>query len=179
MRRTGRPSQINKRKAQMASNGASAGFQDPGPDLVFDADNPPTVHECSLGDTFHLPTCSGDCADIPLDELDVDLINEQKAWTRAGMMIMVTPIGVADQVCVPGMKVSLFDLECKVMGLVNAVQEITGLNDDDINRHYKQAQLTRLKTVRELNEEAVRQQRTEATLGVIKKQLLGPHGEPL
>jgi hypothetical protein len=155
------------------------GEPDVGPDIEWDSLNPPTVHECSFADHFHAPFCDGTCADVVMDELDVKILNEKKAWTRAGMHIVAVPYGVADQVCMPGMKIELFEMEAKLVGLIEAVQEAVGISDEAYNFHYRQAIYNRLKMVREANENRVKQERLAAQMGIAPKKILGPDGTPL
>lgn len=147
-------------------------------DIVWDEDNPPTVHFCTMNDEHHASDCDGNCGEKPITELDVKLHNEHLAWARAGMHPLMVPVGF-DALGVPGMPIDLFDTEAKLHGILNALMNAGILTEEEMDLQYKQAKFDKMNKVRILNEEAVKSARAAAMLGIRKPGLLGPHGEKL
>lgn len=150
-------------------------------DLVWDADNPPTVNGCSLSDAFHDPGCDGNCEQIAMDEGDIKIANERLAWARAGMNILSIPVGFANEVHAPGMPIDLFDLEMQVEAMKSILLEKV-VSEKELNDRFKETILDKLQHIRAHNEVAVREARTRTNLGLSpdkSKKLLGPGGQPL
>ena len=150
-----------------------------GPDIEYNPDNPPTVHSCTYTDGAHAPNCDGNCEEVPLSLLDVELLNEERAWARAGMQAIRTPIGIADQVCMGGLKSDMFDDEMKFIGLAELIVESGMFTHQQMDDAYKTAKLRNLRGIREQNEERVREHRTRNMLGIKDKRIIGPHGNPI
>lgn len=55
------------------------------PDLVWDTDNPLEVNSCSGHSLAHNDTCDGNCPKHPIDEWDLKIENERRAWARLGL----------------------------------------------------------------------------------------------
>lgn len=147
-------------------------------DIVWDENNPPTVHLCTLNDEEHATDCDGNCGERALSEIDVMLHNEHLAWARAGMMPLMVPVGF-DAFGIPGMPIDLFDTEAKMHGVINALIKAGVLTEEEMDFEFKQAKFEKMNKVRTLNEQAVKSARAAAMLSIAQNKLLGPNGEVL
>lgn len=55
------------------------------PDLEWDANNPPQVNACTGHSEIHQPNCDGNCEKMTMDEFDIKIENERRAWQRIGL----------------------------------------------------------------------------------------------
>lgn len=149
------------------------------PDIEWDEDNPPTIFTCSQH-TEHQPGCDGSCeANINPTKLEIELLNEARAWARAGMNFHGVPRAYDGVIRVPGINVELFDLECKMQVFRQALIDIVGIDEQDLEERFREYKLSIMRHIREMNEAAVRRSRMEASLAIPKKPLFGPDGRPL
>jgi hypothetical protein len=145
-------------------------------DLVWDAENPPVVNSCTMNDGEHVKDCDGNCEQIKLDELDVMLVNERRAWVRAGMLPLAFPLGVGNM---PGLRTDLLDLEVRVVVLTRLLVESKIIDGDALNQLFKEVFHDRLHSIRVNSEEEIRRQRAMQTLSIAQKTLLDANGRPL
>jgi hypothetical protein len=145
-------------------------------DLVWDEDNPPVVYECSQ-DITHEMGCNGNCNSTVLNEEQVELMNEARAWARAGMSFYGIPTAYAGQIPVRGINVELFDLECKLQVFRELLIESLGIDEEEVESRFRRFKFQAMRHIREVNEAAVRRARMEQFIP--KKQILGPDGGPI
>lgn len=148
------------------------------PDLVWDEDNPPIIFGCTQH-TEHHPQCpqGSECPPIQLDsESQVDLLNEARAWNRAGMNYHGLPFGFPGQ----GIPVEILDLLIWVEAMKDVVIELSGISEFEFEEKFRERKLGLLQQVRGKHEDRVRRQRVASSIGIVEKPpLLGPDGRPL
>lgn len=128
------------------------------PNIEYDALTPPVKNMCSNMLEVHAPDCDGDCVKVPLTELEVNIINENREWARAGMD---TQHVIRD----------VFRMSIQIKALVRIVEELAPGKLDEV---YQRALVAEMRGIREANQDEIRAQR----LGVGPK-LVGPNGKPL
>lgn len=151
------------------------------PDLVWDENNHPIIFDCSL-DTVHTNECRGRCGsgNELTTETQVALLNEARAFARAGMSFMGVPAAYEGVIKLPGIKVELVDLLMWLEALKDIILEISDYTEFDLDEKYREHKLDLLRGVRHYNEETVKRKRAAARLGIVEKPgLLGPDGQPL
>lgn len=164
----------------MASfNGASGAGQVPD-NVVWDENNPPTVHTCTYSDADHATDCDGSCGEIVLKEIDVKLHNEKLEWARMQMNPIMIPIGF-DMFGVAGMPADLLDTEAKLHGMIDCLIAAGVITEEGMDLAYKERKFEKLNKTRLLSEDAIKRARTEQTLGIRPGGggLLGPDGQQL
>lgn len=173
-------SKVKGRTPPMSSPNGNSMTPNVPPDIVWDEDSPPLIFSCSQH-TEHDPRCKGDCeSEFITNRLQVELMNEGRAWARAGMSFLGIPSAYEAHTPVPGIHVELFDLECKVQALLDFVVDSVGVDREVLEDKFREFKLDALRRIREINEESVRRQRAEASLGIINRPgLLGPDGRPI
>lgn len=138
-------------------------------DLVYDEDNPIYVNKCSrqMNDKNHMDTCDGTCERVVLSEIEIALINEQRAWQRAGMN--------------PGMAAfSIHDVLFELSALRKYVDTHMGIDQDEYALYVNQACLEFYKKVRTDNEERIKQEQMMQRFAIPgRAPLLGPDGSPI
>lgn len=171
----GKGKRLREARALSISNGNS----DPSipPDLVWDENDPPIVFSCSQH-TEHAPRCDGSCEAKVCDESLVNLLNEARAYARAGMSFNGIPAAMSGGPW-SGLNVEIYDLEVRTLLLQNIIQEQFGISDDDINRQFRELKYKLLHDVRIAVEPDIKRARLEAQVGVQKSRIVGPHGELL
>jgi hypothetical protein len=148
-------------------------------DIVWDEENPPLIYSCSQH-IEHARFCNGECPTYVANELQVQLMNEARAWARAGMSFHGIPAAYRDQIPIQGINVELFDLECRVHVLCEILVEMFNVDGNEIDERYGKFKLMALRNIREENEANVRRQRAANALGIAqKKPIIGPDGQPL
>lgn len=149
------------------------------PDLVWDEDNPPIIFQCSQ-DVQHDVRCNGHCGSVQLDsELQVTLLNEGRAWARAGMNFKGIPEAYQGVIPVPGINVELVDLLMWLETIKDIVRELSGMSEFEFQEKFREKKLEFLSIIRETNEARVKKQRVANSLGIAKKPIFGPDGNPL
>lgn len=150
------------------------------PDLVWDEDNPPRIFPCSQH-TEHQRGCPATEDPIELDsELQVNLLNEGRAWARAGMSFKGIPEAYQGAIPIPGINVELVDLLMWLEAVKEVVTEVAGITEFEFQEKFREKKLAFLQIIREANEQRIKKQRVANTLGIIENPgLLGPDGRPL
>lgn len=149
-------------------------------DLIWDEDNHPVIFPCSQH-TEHHPQCPGTEEPIELDsESQVKLLNEARAYARAGMSFLGIPSAYANAIPVPGIQVELVDVLMWLETMKELLGELVGISEAELNERFRENKLALLQHIREQNEENVRKQKVANSLGIVEKpSLLGPDGSPL
>lgn len=152
------------------------------PDLVWDENDPPKIFPCSQHIT-HSPRCDGKCCIEPMTidtELQVDLLNEARAYARAGMSFKGVPEAYANSIPIPGMQVELFDMLIWLQTLAEVVAEAGLIGKDDLNEKFRANKLVIMREQRDRHEAQVRKSAIANKFGIVEKPpLLGPDGTPL
>lgn len=131
------------------------------PELVYDENNPFYVNSCSRHVEKHLRACDGNCERDALSENEIALVNEERAWLKAGMH----PQGIGIDV-----------IEMRIQ--LNVIMSLYTL--DDWHELYVKARLDFFKTIRLENEDQVRQEQLQQKFHIPgKAPLLGPDGRPI
>lgn len=147
------------------------------PDLVWDEDNPPIIFPCSQH-TEHHPMCPGNDPSITLDsELQVELLNEARAWARIGMNFRGVPTSLAH--LTPGIQVELVDIMCWFEVMRDIVIEMSDIELFEFEEKFRERKLLTLRTIREQNEANIKKQRLVNQFGIVEKKVLGPDGRPI
>lgn len=146
-------------------------------DVVWDEENPMTIYMCSQ-DIEHDPRCNGLCPSYTPTKSQVDLINEARAWARAGMSFFGIPTAYKDTVPIAGINVELFDLECKFQAVRSMLVEKLDMDEDEFEEMFRETKLEAMRGIREQNEAAVRRERMRSLIPA-KPPILGPDGGPI
>ena len=131
------------------------------------------VFSCSGRVEGHTPECDGNCEVVALSGLDRAIVEELQKWDELEMV----PIGTLPQTPIPGVGVNTFHLEVGFNALIELLKEKGIIEEDETNERYAQKKLERLKAIREMNEERIREsQRMEriAAPGVTDKKIILP-----
>lgn len=149
-------------------------------DLVWDADNPPIIYPCSQ-DINHAPFCKGDEDGVALDsELQIQLMNEGRAWARLGMSFQGIPAAYQGVIPRPGIAVELVDLLSWMETMRGVLVELSGMTAFDFEEKFREFKLNFLREIRLATEERVKKERVVSSIGIVEKPgLLGPDGQPL
>lgn len=158
------------REARMPDNGDSI------PNIPPDLEWPVSTYSCSHN-TEHAPNCDGSCTEIEWTESQVKIENVRREFARNGMSWIGLPEGLP--LPVSGIQVDLVDLLCRVLTLEELAFEIHGINREEYDEKFRENKLEFLQTILDQNKEQVRKARLERTLGLGKKQIFGPGGEPI
>lgn len=161
-----------------ASNGPST--PEVPADLIWDEDNPPVIYPCSQ-DINHDPTCPGNEPGLTLDsELQVMLLNEARAWARAGMSFNGIPAAYQNVIPKPGIAVELVDLLIWLQVIKDVVVELSDISEFDFEEKFRERKLSFLQEIRFANEANIRKARVANSIGIVEKPpLLGPDGQPI
>lgn len=172
MSQAGRPSQRGP------SNGNN--LTEIPPDIEWDEDNHPFIYPCSQH-TEHVRGCKGTEDPIELDsELQVRLLNEARAYARAGMSFAGIPASYANHIPIPGIQVELVDVLVWLETAKELLCELSGLSKYELDERFRDNKLALLQSIREENEARVRKHRVASSLGIVEKPgLLGPDGTPI
>lgn len=110
------------------------------PDIVFDPNNPLTVNSCSGHPDEHAPGCDGFCTKNVVDELDIRIENEKRAWARLGMVTQ---------------GYESYDLrqDAQIHAIISVLQNKLGISDEEFNEAFKLSMLVLMQRVRHDNEE--------------------------
>jgi hypothetical protein len=133
------------------------------------------VFKCSKGDD-HTDECDGLCGTMVADSTVIDLHNEMIEWNKRGMVIQGVPNALSGGPF-PGIGVEIFELECRLAGLINYLEEEARI-EFDVERAseiYRGVMIDKLQSVRRKYDEA----KAREDITVAKPQLLGPNGEVL
>lgn len=148
-------------------------------DLVWDEDNPPIIYPCSQHTEHHPFECPGPdkCPPIQLDsESQVMLLNEGRAWSRAGMNWHGIPMNFPGN----GIPVEIVDLLIYIEVMKPMLLQLTDTTEFELEEAFREKKLKMLTTIRGRHEDRVRKQRVANTLGIVEKPpLLGPDGRPI
>lgn len=160
------------------SNGGSAGWIPD--DIVWDEDNHPVIFQCSQH-TEHHPACNGECGEPT--ELDtpsqVEILNEGRRYARAGMSFMGVPAAYQGKLPIPGISIELVDLFMWLKAAKKLIQSYCDVSEFEFEEAYRAEKIDFLRTVREANEEAVKQAELRSKMAIAEKPgLLGPDGQP-
>lgn len=149
------------------------------PDLVWDDDNPPKIFPCSL-DTQHEKGCRGQEQSIVLESrLQVEVLNEGRAWARAGMNFQGVPAAYQGVIPVTGINVELVDMLMWLEAMKELLLEISDISEFDIQERFRAKKLEFLQAIRNANEEKVKSQRIRNQIGLAQKGIIGPDGRRL
>lgn len=121
----------------MPNNSAVAGMlqaMNVPPDLEWDPDNPLVVNACTGHNEVHLPECDGECEKITMDEFDIAIENEKRAWARLGW----------DK---GNFGPDLLLQTVQIKTLIDIVMDKLGMTHDEFNAVFKPNMLTLMKDI--------------------------------
>ena len=112
------------------------------------------VFTCS-GRQEHFKNCDGNCEVRKLDPLEIEINEEHKKWDELGMVPLAHPPQIRG---VPGIPVDYLKIEIALAALTEMCYEL-GVDKDRLNQKYQELYLNRIRTIREVNEEDVKEAR--------------------
>lgn len=133
------------------------------PNIEWDPNNPPILNSCS-DQLNHLPNCDGTCPKSrELEELEVDLINENREWVRIGMDTSKVAV-------------NLFRMQHQINAVINVLEYDGIISRAELDREFQKSLLEDMRKMRE----AVGDQVKRTKLGLpAKPGILGPDGKLL
>lgn len=135
-------------------------------DIEYDPDDPIYVNSCNSHPSKHTQDCDLTCERIVLTEVQVGILNEMRAWARAGMntnMIRLDPLE---------MRISLLLMRDILMDRFE-------ISAEEFQQAYLEKKLSFYKEIRIENEEAVKMSKIKDVLKLGDKRLYGPNGQQL
>lgn len=112
------------------------------PDIPWDPENPLVVNSCCGHSDIHADDCEGDCDTSVMEEYDIKIENEKRAWARLGMDTQHYNANQLRQ-------------DVQIQTLIKLMQKKLFISDDEFNEVFKPAMLELLQGVRHAQEEAI------------------------
>lgn len=167
----------NKKGRTLPMSSLSNGNGPPGipPDIEWDADNPPTVYECSQH-TEHSSDCNGDCEGETITEGQVRLLNEARAWARIPMSFQGVPTCLPDG-AFDGVKIDIFSEKMRSSALQKIIIDAGLATLEEIDEVYQNLKVEAMQTIRNDYEDYVKRQKLQQKMALPDKRLFGPNGE--
>lgn len=135
--------------------------------LVYDPDNPIMVNSCSGMSVAHVHGCDELCPREALDELDIDIINEERLWAK-------------DSMNPAAMTVDTITLNMMVHSLRRLLIKSNFATEEEIDFEFKTFKLENLRVIRMAHRDRVREAQTKRIISTPRKPgLLGPDGREL
>lgn len=108
-------------------------------DIVWDPENPLRVNGCSGHAEEHTLECKGDCDKLDMDELDIRIENERRAWARVGMDTSNYQANQLRQ-------------DIQLQTITQILQDKLGITIKDFNAVFKPLMLEHMMEVRKMTE---------------------------
>lgn len=118
------------------------------PDLVWDAENPMKVNSCTGSVQMHVDSCDGQCNKLELDELDIKVENERRAWSRIGMDTAQYNANQLRQ-------------DVQIQTMIQLIQTKLNIMDEEFNEIFKKNMLEMMTSVR-MSRQALLKEREDA-----------------
>lgn len=135
------------------------------PDL--DVDGEYWVNQCTGLENTHSNLCDGNCERRQLERLELEIINEERAWKRDSMN--------PDAIAVNGV-----EMNYQLQALRRLLVDKGVFTADELDDFYMNFRLENLKVLRAANRDRVKQNKVKAMLATPRKPgLLGPDGKPI
>lgn len=112
------------------------------PDLQWDPDNPMMINSCSGHTDVHAAECDGVCERRAVDEYDVRIENENRAWARAGLNMT-------------SISSNPLRLDARLQTIVQLVMQRLDISDEEFNAIFRPMYLDTLVSVRHNLQEAM------------------------
>lgn len=120
-------------------------------DIVWTPDEPMIVNGCSGHISQHATNCDGMCKPLQLDELDIKIENEKRAWARLGMQTQHYTANALRQ-------------DVTIAVLVDIVKEAAEVDDDAFNELFKTKMLGHMTAVRINSEDSIKSARARSSI---------------
>lgn len=118
------------------------------PDLEWDPNNPQMVNGCSGHSTDHTAECDGKCKMKEVDEWDIRIENENRAWFRMGAQP----------------DAELLRREVQIQTIIKIILEKLDMTEADFNAIFKPLMFDLLHTTRIANEEMIKSARLRSKI---------------